>query len=559
MFDTAARGMSVFDPLALALEGWYGAPLCELPEALRQRVARELLIPWDHLSAEQRHNVAEQLDYQRNPENEKERQYWEDFVERERALKAQVAQWEAVATPTAGDLALRETQLKALRQELDRMYTQERLARGDFGPERNQFQGESDASSASQGSPVRYVAYPKAMHQLTERIGATPEELAAWICLGPKDGGIAAYLNANELDPPPRFHFSVGSDDHDYVSPLMACWFRADEIARFDPADRYITGSTLIERWSGRPGLKALGFVRAKIRESRLLDLHPIYGGTQGTFSEEASFPPLTTGLFPLSQVEMIEAEDFAIDWEPGVSPVSALQPSSVQVPGVDAQAAADADAIVDVPPSSTDLRNPANANEDVAIGADHVALGNPCSVFLAMQKLVAEELSIAFVGDRAESGLGANNMLELSARKQTRRVALATLQFVDRRKGGLNSQGAILLGITRGKRLTYTPSNATKMKRLRDALRKHIGLTGDPFEPYREENGWVPRFEILDKRGAADERAKREAERRTDSLDQLVERGSQLASSGLSPQGFDDENDAADDWLRKNDPDVPT
>jgi hypothetical protein len=64
---------------------------------------------------------------------------------------------------------------------------------------------------------VRYIAYPKAMHQLAARLGATPEELAAWVWVGPGQGGIAAYVNANELDPPPRFHFGFGGND-DYVS-----------------------------------------------------------------------------------------------------------------------------------------------------------------------------------------------------------------------------------------------------------------------------------------------------------------------------------------------------
>jgi len=48
----------------------------------------------------------------------------------------------------------------------------------------------------------------------------------------------------------------------------------------------------------------------AKIRESRLADMHPIYGGTAATFSEIGSFPPLETGLFSLSHVEAIERED---------------------------------------------------------------------------------------------------------------------------------------------------------------------------------------------------------------------------------------------------------
>jgi hypothetical protein len=38
-----------------------------------------------------------------------------------------------------------------------------------------------------------YIPYPKAMRLLAERIGATPEEMAAWIFYGPEMGGLEAY------------------------------------------------------------------------------------------------------------------------------------------------------------------------------------------------------------------------------------------------------------------------------------------------------------------------------------------------------------------------------
>jgi len=45
-----------------------------------------------------------------------------------------------------------------------------------------------------------YIAYPKALSLLKARLGATADELAGWIWLGPEMGGLCAYLNANELD-----------------------------------------------------------------------------------------------------------------------------------------------------------------------------------------------------------------------------------------------------------------------------------------------------------------------------------------------------------------------
>lgn len=155
-----------------------------------------------------------------------------------------------------------------------------------------------------------YIAYPRALKLLTDRINATPEEIAAWVWMGPgpDDGGLAAYLNAKELVPPPRFNFDYYMGD-DYLSPLMACSFLAADIAKFQPKDRYITGEELIKRWRELPGIQVEAFIQAKIAESRLLDMHPVMGATQ--WSESENFPSKELALFVRSQVEAIEAEDF--------------------------------------------------------------------------------------------------------------------------------------------------------------------------------------------------------------------------------------------------------
>ena len=180
----------------------------------------------------------------------------------------------------------------------------------------------------------------------------------------------------------------------------------------------------------------------------------------------------------------------------------------------------------------------------------------DPAAAFLAMENLDASELSIAFVGDQADVGFGANNMLEVSARKETRRIALAALDLVDRRRGTLNGEGAVLLGLAQKKRLGHSGANAAKMKRLRDVLRGHFGIKGDPFEHFQKGNGWFPRFSITDKRGAADERARREAERRTESFEELSEQGRQFTGTDHGHKSVDDKDDDAADWLKENDPD---
>jgi hypothetical protein len=166
------------------------------------------------------------------------------------------------------------------------------------------------------GGGAAYVAYPTALRVLRDRLEATPEELAAWVYAGPEEGGLAAYVNANELAPPPRFYFPTGDPtragvDHDYVAPLMATWFRPEDLASFVPRDRFLSGRALIERWSEVPGIDVPAYIRAKIAESRLIDAHPIYGGTRGTFPQETDFPPLELGLFTLAEIEAVEAEDF--------------------------------------------------------------------------------------------------------------------------------------------------------------------------------------------------------------------------------------------------------
>lgn len=303
--------MEHFDALSHALEGWFDHPLCDLPGPLHHRVVKEFFpMPWDTLSASQRRSLALQLDYQNDPATAQDRKFWWEFSQRVDGLKVQIKEWEAAATPTAAELATKETRLAELRHELALMDAQQRSARGDYFPERKAASKKQDARNA--GPSVRYVAYPKAMQQLAKRLGASPEELAAWIWTGPEDGGIAAYVNANELVPPPRFSYSYFVGTSDYIAPLMGCWFKADDVEQFEPTDRYIVGAALIERWSKRPGLHAVAFIHAKIAESRLLDIHPIYGGTRGTFSEHPDWPPLESGLFEMARVLQIEAEDFA-------------------------------------------------------------------------------------------------------------------------------------------------------------------------------------------------------------------------------------------------------
>lgn len=302
-----------FSSLAAILEGWFEKPLIDLPEELRQRVKYEFLpLCWDDLAPDQRRSVSLQWDYQHDPSTEQERTFWFEFHRRRNAIKKQIAEWETVATPTASDLARQETRLAELENTLANMDHREQQEQKKYRAEPCHRTHMDQKQSQTSVPPTSFIPYPKALKSLGDRLTATPEELAAWVFMGAKHGGLAAYTDANELAPPPRFYYDYGiGDNFDYLIPLMACWFGADDIASFQPTDRFITGKTLIERWKALPGIHAEAFIRAKIAESRLNDLHPICGGTQGTSPNDETLPPLESALFALSEVEAIENEDF--------------------------------------------------------------------------------------------------------------------------------------------------------------------------------------------------------------------------------------------------------
>lgn len=311
--------MGDFDSLTLALEGWFRTRLHDLPAALRSRVETEFSpMSWDELSPEQRREVALQWDYQRDPSTQRDRRFWFDFFQKEENIREQIAQWSAVSTPTAADLASKETRLAELGQDLEHLSRRFRHKRiHEYSP---------SGTTSGDGVPVRYIPFPTAMKTLGERLGATPEELAAWVWVGSEDGGLAAYTNvneSNELNPPLRFHFHY-EQGTDYLAPLTGLWFRECDISSFQPRDRFITGAALVRRWRKPIGIHVDAYIRANILESRLVDMHPILGLTQ--WSEEGDLPPKETALFVLAHVEGIERNGIPSDWR-NQSAATAAQP----------------------------------------------------------------------------------------------------------------------------------------------------------------------------------------------------------------------------------------
>ncbi|MGQ0444981.1 MAG: hypothetical protein ACT4O2_07620, partial [Beijerinckiaceae bacterium] len=108
-----------FESLSAALGESFDSPLAELPDALRQRVERDLFpMPWDRLGPHGRRSAAAQWDYQHDPATEEQRRLgWESFVCKAR-IEKEIEEWKAVSAPTATDLATKEIRLAELQHQL---------------------------------------------------------------------------------------------------------------------------------------------------------------------------------------------------------------------------------------------------------------------------------------------------------------------------------------------------------------------------------------------------------------------------------------------------------
>lgn len=312
-----------FEPLQDQLDAWFEKDEAELPPELRHRMADAFSpLTWRILTPTQRRQLAVQHDIQHDPALEPERQFWWEHHARVAELQAQADRWQLAQAGTAGDLALKEGKLREIADELKRL---EALAAADqhrHDKARKQPREAPDGPKAPRpDEPQDYVPYPRALKLLADRLDATADELAAWVFLGKDLGGLDAYWNANELNPPTRFSYAfaqASEDPSDYLTPLMSTWFSVAELTAFEPQERFITAPDLIRRWGSRPGLVPRAFIVAKVRESRLRELHPVLGLTQATLSE-ANMVSMDVTLFHLADVEGIEREDFG----DGPAPVS--------------------------------------------------------------------------------------------------------------------------------------------------------------------------------------------------------------------------------------------
>jgi hypothetical protein len=298
--------MAEFVSLQSALEPWFETPLDALPADIRDRVQRDMSpFDWDYLSPGQRKKAARAWDERHDPKAERASQLAWELVVRSYNLEREITRWHGISAPTGSEVAQKHARLEELQQQLDQT---------NWLLEHAQLVSPAHATtSVSQPGPrppPKYLPFPAAINRLRERLATNEHELAAWIFMGPENGGIAAYRKTGELHPPPRFLFDISAGE-DYIAPLMSCWFSEVDIDEFEPMDRFITGAALIQRWSKQADIQPESFIKAKVGESRLPEIHPTLGLTQASFPDTAWLPPMSAGLFMLDDVVAVEMESF--------------------------------------------------------------------------------------------------------------------------------------------------------------------------------------------------------------------------------------------------------
>ena len=159
---------------------------------------------------------------------------------------------------------------------------------------------------------------------------------------------------------------------------------------------------------------------------------------------------------------------------------------------------------------------------------------------FPEMENLAWDEVKLTL--------LGAGHV-EVSMRGLTKKLALATLGLVDRRKNEPNSCYAMLIMLVENSRRP-TKSNSklqNAIYRLNKTLRVYFGIKVSPIR-YASDR-YIAAFQLVDKRKAADERAKEKGMRQTVPLDEdNMGHGYTYDDQGLP------DDDPGTEYLKKHD-----
>jgi hypothetical protein len=174
------------------------------------------------------------------------------------------------------------------------------------------------------------VPFPVALERLRERyLDATPHELGMWVAFDDLPAWLPARRRGQSQQLPFTFSWCYDSArrdtaivNWDFTGPLGAVWFKPHEIDGFNPADRWLNYTQVVERWRGRLNpaqvrtllvthalsADAVSLLRGK---GNLYAFHPYTGGAREIMGarmtgqpDNDAFAPIEMCMFPVSAID---------------------------------------------------------------------------------------------------------------------------------------------------------------------------------------------------------------------------------------------------------------
>ena len=79
---------------------------------------------------------------------------------------------------------------------------------------------------------------------------------------------------------------------------------------QFNPSERYVTGLELLSILASELDQHSRIYLAAKMKNRSLMDLHPIKGGIDTGLPDDCGLPALETGLFSVTELQVISQTD---------------------------------------------------------------------------------------------------------------------------------------------------------------------------------------------------------------------------------------------------------
>jgi hypothetical protein len=151
--------------------------------------------------------------------------------------------------------------------------------------------------------------------------------------------------------------------------------------------------------------------------------------------------------------------------------------------------------------------------------GVDHERLNSQSSINNTTTKNNTPEIFSDCKWLDIKIALRAHNKIHVSSTQgKSATYDLEHSKFYNWKKKDLNQSGQLLLGLIKRHAIPLAETKAgqaarrTAVNRIRTALKNLIGISADPFYNHNPSDGWKARFNVVDRRKAADERASAKA-----------------------------------------------